>query len=421
MILPIIVKLVASLVVIILINRYLKNLPASLFAGALFFAVWIGLSFDQIVTTGYDRLWSWNTAGLVALVMQVIILSTQMRKTGLINELVASIRGTFSPRTSLAVIPAVIGLLPMPGGALFSAPLLDNFDEVEGVDQDFKTRVNYWFRHVWEYAWPLYPGIIVACDIAGIELWQIMLFGFPVSLAAIGFGYIFFLSKIPSGKAASDQKHVVSMRPFLPLLTVIVIYAFFHLVFPVVGEINQYLPMVIGLFSSITLLQVQRPLSFGVWTEILRSKNIYKMLLIIILVRFYGAFVEADVEGFSVVQVMTQEMQQLGIPTLPLIILIPFFAGLTMGVSLGFAGSALPVVVALLGVSPSFGTLMGSLLLAYASGFMGTMLSPLHVCMIVTCEYYKTGLTQSFRAIIPPAVGIISMAFVYKLLLELIF
>ncbi len=100
MILPIIVKLVASLVVIILINRYLKNLPASLFAGALFFAVWIGLSFDQIVTTGYDRLWSWNTAGLVALVMQVIILSTQMRKTGLINELVASIRGPF-PREPL--------------------------------------------------------------------------------------------------------------------------------------------------------------------------------------------------------------------------------------------------------------------------------------------------------------------------------
>ncbi len=418
---PIIIKLLTSLAVIIILNRYMKNLPLSLLGGAILFAVWIGLSFRDILITIEHTVWSGDTAGLLALVSLVILLSMQMRRTGLIDELVSSVRGAFSSRASLAVLPAVIGLLPMPGGALFSAPLLDNFDDLPGVEQNLKTRINYWFRHVWEYAWPLYPGIIVACDAAGIALWQILLFGLPLSAAAILFGCVFFLSKIPKGERGTEPHHTFSIIPFIPVLTVIVLYAAIQLFAPAVGEVNQYLPMVLGLSSAVITLQVRRPLAAADWGGMILSGQIYRMLLIIIMVRVYGSFIEVDIQGVSVVQTMAQEMRQFGIPTLPLIMALPFFAGLTMGVSVGFSGAAIPVVVALLGVSPSFGTLIGTVLFAYVCGFMGTMLSPLHVCMIVTCEYYKTDLSASFRAIVSPAVSMILAAFAYMEILRLLF
>ena len=151
---------------------------------------------------------------------------------------------------------------------------------------------------------------------------------------------------------------------------------------------------------------------------IIVSPQIFKMLLIIIMVRIYGSFIETEINGISVVQAMASEMQRLGIPTLPLIMALPFLTGMTMGVSMGFAATSLPVVVALLGPAPDFGILIGTLIFAYVTGFMGTMLSPLHVCMIVSAEYYKTDLLGSYKTMIIPAVCMIFIAFFYMQLLS---
>jgi hypothetical protein len=48
------------------------------------------------------------------------------------------------------------------------------------------------------------------------------------------------------------------------------------------------------------------------------------------------------------------------------------------------------------------------------------MLSPLHVCMIVTSEYYKTDLMKSYRPIVLPAVSMILIAFAYMQVLQLL-
>jgi uncharacterized protein len=98
---------------------------------------------------------------------------------------------------------------------------------------------------------------------------------------------------------------------------------------------------------------------------------------------------------------------------------LPFLTGMTMGVSMGFAATSLPVVVALLGPSPNFGVLIGTLLFAYVTGFMGTMLSPLHVCMIVSCEYYKTDLIGSYKPMVIPALSMVLVAFFYLQLLSI--
>jgi integral membrane protein (TIGR00529 family) len=306
----------------------------------------------------------------------------------------------------------------MPGGALFSAPLLDNFDDLDGINPRTKTSINYWFRHVWEYAWPLYPGVILAADIADIQIWQVFVFGLPMSVLAFLLGFIFFLRKIGESHKGTTALHRFSITPFLPVVTVIVVYAAIQFLFPILGEFNQYLPMVIGLLSAIGVLQLIKPLQLSLWVKMAGSKQLMKMLIIILMVRLYGGFIEAEVNGISVVQVMAEEMRQFGLPSLPLILVIPFLTGMTMGVSLGFAGAALPIVMALLGPAPAFGLTISTLVFAYVSGFMGTMLSPLHVCMIVTSEYYKTDLARSYRPIMVPALLMIILAFIYMQILQ---
>lgn len=415
---PIIVKLLLSLVIIITSNRYAKNLSFSLLLGTIFFAFWTGQSADSIIQIAAARISSWNTLTLLALVSLVIVLSGQMKKTGLIDIMVKNVRSRISTKTSMAVLPAIIGLLPMPGGALFSAPILDSFDGVSGVNQLSKTRINYWFRHIWEYSWPLYPGVLVTCDIAGIELGTFLLAGLPISAASVTLGYLFFLRKIPLQHNTRDMTHKISIKPFIPIITVIFVYAGIQGFAPGLGKINTYLPMLIGLTTAIVILQAAAPIPLQEWKELFFSKRLLHMVLIILMVRLYGAFIEADIQGISIVETMTREMADIGIPSLPLIMLLPFIAGLTMGVSVGYAGAAMPVIAALLGVDPEFGVLLGTILFAYVCGFMGTMLSPLHVCGIVSCEYYHTPMNKNLVSIIPPAVLMVTFGFLYSRLLE---
>ncbi|MBI9100260.1 MAG: DUF401 family protein, partial [Spirochaetaceae bacterium] len=395
-----------------------------LFGGTIVFALWIGIGPLQFVTIAAEKVITFSNFALILLVCLVMILSGQLKKNGLVGELVTSIRGTFSSKASLAILPAVIGLLPMPGGALFSAPLLDNFDTLPGVNQETKTRINYWFRHVWEYAWPLYPGIIFACDISGIELWMAFLVGIPVSFTAILTGLFVFLSKIPkeTSQAKSQRKlnRHFSIIPFLPIIIVVVTYFIVQFFIPAIGKGNQYLPMVISLVLAILTVQIMRPLNGKSWKDLLLSKHMLKMAILIVMIRIYGAFIETDLNGVSVVQKMTDEMQSFGIPVLSLIILLPFISGMTMGISVGFVGASIPVVVAALGNNPSLGILLSTVMFAYTCGFMGTMLSPLHVCLIVTCDYYESSFLKSLKSILFPAFIMISFAFVYMQLLQLI-
>ena len=49
--------------------------------------------------------------------------------------------------------------------------------------------MNYWFRHIWEYWWPLYPGILLITSIGGLNLWSLVLTALPMTIVAIIAGY----------------------------------------------------------------------------------------------------------------------------------------------------------------------------------------------------------------------------------------
>ena len=142
------------------------------------------------------------------------------------------------------------------------------------------------------------------------------------------------------------------------------------------------------------------------------------MVIIVILVRIYGAFIESKLPGGTLLmEQMRMELNNFGIPLTLLMLIIPFVSGLTTGVSVGFVGASMPIVVSLLGSSPDLFQLLSTVILAFTLGFMGVMLSPVHVCLIVTNEYFKTNLVKSLTAIIPPAIVLMLISVIYAAIL----
>jgi uncharacterized protein len=428
MTIPLILKIFISLGLILTMNRVVKNLAISVGSGALLIALWSGRSITETAIIAFRRAGSIDNIMLMLLISLVISLSNQMSRSGTMKELVAAMKQRVSPRGALAALPAIIGLLPMPGGAIFSAPLLDDCDEDKELSPMEKTRINYWFRHVWESTWPLYPGVILAADIAGIAVWQIFLLGLPVSGAALLAGYIFYLKPLKGyGNAGKKPPAKVStpsgcsksaLLPLLmPILIVPVVYAIFLILMPAVSSTVKYLPMITGLLVSMAYLQRRSPLAAWEWKAILFNSRTAQMVLIVLAVRIYGAYVEMPLsDGRLFMEQLRLEMYTIGVPLGLLTLLIPFISGLTTGVSVGFVGASFPVVFSLLGPEPALGLTLSTLILAYPSGFLGTMMSPVHVCLVVTNVHFGTAPGPVIRSLAAPALLLMAASGLVSLL-----
>jgi len=414
---PVLIKVLCTLLAILALNMLSKKLFLSLIFGALLLAFWTGQNLQEMSVIASERVFSINNIMLVLTVSQVMWLARQMQQTGFMEELVSTVRGKTTKRGAMAVLPAVIGFLPMPGGALFSAPMLQSCDPENHTSSSLKTITNHWFRHIWECWWPMYPGVLLTMELTGFDVPQMLLLGMPISFAAILFGYLLLLRRIShETETACGKKHnqagfFKALRVLTPIAVVVITYAAVRIghslityYYPTFPDLNRYLPMNIGLLFSMIYLQTKKPLSVNNWKKLLLSKHVLSMVMIVLAVRIYGAFIEAESPGSGyLVEQMRSELAEWGIPLTVIIMILPFITGLATGMAVGYIGASFPIVLSLIGSDPSFGEMLSVTTVAYGFGYMGFVLSPVHICLIVTCKHFKTTVLRSLAGMLPPA------------------
>ena len=422
--LPALIKVLGTLAVILIINWIARNLMAAIAAGALLLGLWSGQGLAEVGRIAWVRFSALDNLALMVVICQIIWLSSLMAETGVMQDMVQSVRERISHRLSFAALPSVIGLLPMPGGAMFSAPMVDSADSSGQLPSLLKTQTNYWFRHVWEYWWPLYPGVILTLGMTGLEIWQLIPAQLPVSALAIAGGYLFLLRRIPRNgepQPAPAQEGRSFLALVAPIITVILAYAAILIVFPAVKNVSRYIPIMAGLFLALIVLQIQRRPGWSSWREVLLSRRTLYMTLLVAVIRIYGAMIEARLPGGTLlVEQMRAELAAAGLPEGLFVLLIPLIAGLAVGINVGTIGASLPVVMSLLGPSPPMATLLPTTVLAYAAGFMGQMLSPVHVCLVVSNQYFKTPLLRSLGGLLLPVLLVLLGTYAYTRLLPLL-
>lgn len=420
---PVMVKILVSLAVMLAADKFIRNLPLSMALGIAVLAAWSGHSFSAAVSIAYNKIMSFDYIILIIMVFMLVWLSSQMKESRIMEDLVTALKTRLSGKMLFAAVPAVIGLIPMPGGALFSAPLVDNCDTDKSLDNELKSQINYWFRHIWEYWLPLYAGVLLAIQITGLEIWQIAILNFPITIFSVTGGYFLFLRKLKTPVVKIEKADRLPVIPHLmPIIIIVLVYVLISILFPSVKEVSKYLPMGISILVSMIVTQIKRPISGGKWIKILLSKKILDMVLIVAVIRIYSAFIEAQLpDGSFLIEQLRNELSQTGFPPLILIMLLPFISGFATGIAIGFVGASFPIVISILGPEPALADLLSAVAIAYASGHIGQLMSPVHVCNIVTNRYFKTDLIKTTSRLIPACLFILAGAFFSSFCVNLIF
>lgn len=97
-------------------------------------------------------------------------------------------------------------------------------------------------------------------------------------------------------------------------------------------------------------------------------------------------------------------------------LLLPFLVGLTSGLTIAFVGGSLPLIIGLAG-QLQIGDVLGYVVLALFSGYIGVLASPLHVCLILSCGYFHTSLESVLKKLAVPLALMLLFAAGYSLLL----
>jgi integral membrane protein (TIGR00529 family) len=411
---PALIKVLCCFGLILALNRLRLHLSICLLIGAVAVGFWMGQSPLQIGHGLAVSFTSMETLQLAAIICLILVVSQLMKVSGQLDRIVKNFVAMVKNASTVSVVmPALIGLLPMPGGALFSAPMVDTAVTGCSLSQDRKTAVNYWFRHIWEFWWPLYPGVVLAVSLLQVEMWRFILIQAPLTLISVGAGSIFLLRPLRGNDNRDNHGNegVQVLAPFLwevmPILLVVGSIVFLALLrncllwSGVRVNLPTSLPLLLGLLTcSIWVMWANRLRLQDLWKAVMNRNTLPMLLLIFGIMAFKGALIESQ----AVLQIR-EEMVQYQIPFLMVVMGMPFISGFITGIAVGFVGATFPLLVPLFaGLSPLDFLLHASL--AYVSGYVGMMLSPVHICLLVTKDYFKASLAASYRHIYKPAVAL---------------
>jgi len=390
-----IVKILLSFILIVLLIRWTVNLGIAMVVGALSLALLYLLPITTIGKAFLETITSYTTIQLVISLGLIMVMENIMRKTETFSQMMESLKKLVrDTRIVLAAPPAIIGMVPSIGGAYFSAPLVEEASRAISISPERKGFINYWFRHIWEYILPTYPGILLASAVTHVPLDKLILYQIPFAFMVVLTGVFFSFrgldlrrgSPIPAGMSPVKGNRKDLKRLILsisPIGAIILMVGLIH--------IDIALTMVV----VISLMFLYHRYSLKRIAETLREAISWNILLIIVGVIFYKEMLgkTGAVEGMSLF------LSGAGFPLILLFFILPFAVGLFTGLTIAFVGTTFPLLITISGGTPE----IGNLAFAFASGFTGVMFSPVHLCFVLTGEYFSADRGVIYRYMLIPS------------------
>ena len=327
---------------------------------------------------------------LLALIVGLIpLIGGVMEVSGEMERLVSNLR--IGVRPFLAFAPALLGMLPMPGGALLSAPLIER--GAGHTAPDVKAAVNVWFRHALLLVYPLGPSLIASAKIAGLDVYSVIPYLVPAFLLTLGVGYVFLLRGAGGRLSHSGPFSLVGL---LVPLGIILAAPLLDLVLKgtidlPVAEIGTAVGVAVSLVGATSVGRL-RLRDLG---RVTRRMTPWKYSLIVLaMFAFLNVFTSSGIP------------ERIAAMTLPPVVLC-VVVGAALGLITGRIQAPVSIVVPI--YAATYGAMSAPVFaVTYFAVFLGYILTPIHPCISVSVEYFKTSMGPFLRRmILPTAIGLV--------------
>ena len=379
-----------SLIVILVASR--KSLTIGIFFGAMTLGL-LTLTPEIFLENTIKSLTNIETLLLAIAVGLIPVLGGLLNESGLLDSMIKNYK--FSRKSLILFSPAMLGLLPMPGGALFSAPLVDKAGG-EKISKIRKGSINVWFRHILHLIYPLAPTLIIASQLAGLITYEVILYLFPFFILTWLVGQYLLLC---SSTELDSTENETKWKDFLvPIFIIAIAPVIDFLLRTFIGL--KSLATLIGVSASLILAIIVSKPSIKSFFEISKKSKPWDFFFLILFIYLY--------QGFFKVSGVSELIEILEIPTWVFLIVISFTLGFLTG------RTSTPLVILIPIFIAKFGSMSAlDLALMYYTTLLGYILSPIHPCVVFTADYYEIDV----KYLIKDSLTVTAISMIFGLLL----
>jgi integral membrane protein (TIGR00529 family) len=401
-----ILKLILVIAVIVFLIRKKWKLGYIMLLASLLLGVAFGVNPKEIGKNFLLGLIDPATLNLIGIIIGVYFLSSILRRIKSFDNLVNSLQQLVKDyRLILAFIPALLGMIPMPAGAMFSAPMVKAIGEKANLNPEEITFVNYWFRHVWEFVLPILPGMILFAGILDVPFRNIFLVQSPLTVLAIIVGLIWeykYLSKNDVNSFNKKNLFFNIKKLFLSIWSILTV-----IILVIIVKINVLFSLIFVIF--ILFMINYKKLGLHTIHKIIRSDIDLNVIILIASIMIFQRMLQVS----GAAEIIPKTFMELGVHPFIILFFIPFFLAMITGLTPAAIGLGIPILLPII--------MPGEInyyyaMFAFSAVFAGSMLSPMHLCLVVTRNYFKSDLNKIYKMLILPLSAIVLSAFILLLL-----
>jgi integral membrane protein (TIGR00529 family) len=397
---PLLVFAVSIALFVVLLYRRV-GLGVSLTVAAFLMSL-LSLGISGTATVLSETCLDQTTLTLVFASFFIILLSQLYKETGLVNVLTRSLGGLVkNPKVTVSLLPAVIGLLPVAGAALMSAPMVEAEADKLGLDKSKKTYINIWFRHAILPIYPISQFLILTVALTGISIDDLIARQASIVAVMIIVGYFIGLRKTKVTKNADPETELNQkanlkelLYSFLPIIITIILTAALN--------VNIAISTLVG---AITLLAITRT-KVTTLQKVLKNRAIWEVTL----AAFAALLLRNVTLASGASQILGSALANTNLNEIVILSVVPAALGFLLGSPTGAMALSVPILAETVTFIPK------NVSLIYISAYLGYLGAPTHLCLVFTAQYFRSTITKSYKYLIPSIIVSIIAALITYLL-----
>jgi integral membrane protein (TIGR00529 family) len=386
-------------IILFLVKRKL-NVGFAMVLGSIIMAPFISISLEDFLGVLRNTITSFNNIQLSLTVLLISGLGYAMKETKLMENFISGLyKITGDVRILMALIPIFIGTLSVPGGAILSAPMVDELGNRAELNQERKTAINLIYRHIGFFVFPLYPYFILATQLANVSKTSFMVFNLPIVASGLIVSFLVFFKGIVIEKRTNrvklskgDIKDVIF--GLLPISIAIIMFMVFNLSMAISVSAGLAFALNANIKGDYFSVLIER-----LGGAVKRGFK-YDLVVVVMGIMLFKGMLEYS----GIISTTASTLTQAGIPLWLLIIILGSITSYLSGLQLTSIAILVPLFIPLLPKTVH----LPYLALIYTSAIIGYWISPLHLCLVLTKEFFKSDLLKVYRLLTLPITAVLT-------------
>lgn len=398
MLLP--VALAVILVSVVVLSRRGIPLGLGLTVGSLVLGLLSGLGPAAMVGVFLSTLVRPDVVSLALVVLGISWMGRVMSHSGAFTNLLADARSLVRNQlVLLSGFPALLSMLTIPGGAIMSAGMVGEIGDELGLQAHEKAACNVLFRHLWYFVYMVHPMYALIESISGVRLLTMFQLAIgPVALSwLVGLRTCARPGKAPAYPGNGSRLSALGRLAYasLPILVVIVARGILGMNFVVAVSLGVAAAVMYGWHGA----QDRPRLADHVRARLKMRPDLW-LGAAAVGVMMFQQFI--GVTGVN--RLLAELISEQGIPLPVTAFLVPLVLGMASGSNLAAVGMSVPLFVTV--VPPAL--LSRYVVFIYTCSLAGYMVSPVHLCQVLSCQHFGTTQERVVRQMLPALLTLVA-------------